>query len=82
MDTTLVEVCKTARKYRDNNGHWPCSEAELAMPKVSALMTSKNWTLDTDCEKNFAYISFKKNGTEQYKVINYLSGEITEESAN
>jgi Zn-dependent protease with chaperone function len=76
MDTTLVEICKTARNYSEINGHWPCSEAELAMPQVSALMASKNWKLESDCQNSRAYITFKKNESEHYKAIDYRSGEI------
>lgn len=82
MDKTLVQVCKTARNYHNTNGHWPCSEADLAMPQVSAILTNKNWQLDSDCEKNFAYITFDKRGKDHYRVIDYLSGEISEESSN
>ena len=82
MDTTLVKVCKTARDYRGKTGHWPCSDAQLAMPEVTALMASKKWQLDTDCEKNYAYISYKRNGKDHYRVIDYFSGKIQDEAAN
>jgi len=78
LNSTLLSIQKSAQGYRDRNGHWPCSEADLNMPQVSAVIAQKNWRLDTNCERNFASIGFKKNGADHYKMIDFTTGEIQE----
>ena len=78
LDSTLVSIQKSAQGYREKNGHWPCSEAELNMPQVSVVIAQKNWRLDTNCERNFASLGFKKGGADHYKIIDFNTGEIQE----
>lgn len=79
IDTTLSNVHKAALGYREQNGHWPCSESELNMPQLAAYLAQQNWRLDTNCAQNFASISFKKGGADHYRLIDFNSGEIREE---
>jgi Zn-dependent protease with chaperone function len=76
LDATLKGIQQTARSYREANGHWPCSEAELNLPQATAVIAQKKWRLDMDCERNLAYISYKKAGTDHYKLIDFNTGEI------
>lgn len=78
LDTTLASIHRTAQSYREKNGRWPCSEAELNLPQVTAVIAQKKWRLDTDCERNFASISFKKGGVDHYKLIDFNTGGIQE----
>ncbi len=78
VDTALTEIRENAIDYRERNNRWPCSEADLTMSKVSALVAQKNWNLELNCQNGFALIGFKKQGTEHRKAINFQTGQIEE----
>ncbi len=78
VDTALTEIRENAIDYRERNNRWPCSEADLNMSKVSALVAQKNWNLELNCQNGFALISFKKQGTEHHKTIDFQTGQTEE----
>jgi hypothetical protein len=78
IDSTLAEIQKTAVAYHERTNRWPCSEADLSMPQVSAVVAKKKWKLEVSCERNAAAIGFLKHGTEYYKLIDFNTGETSD----
>ena len=78
VDKTLAVIQKAALIHHERYNNWPCSEAELDAPEASALVARKNWKMAVNCEKTAASITYKKDGTEHFKVVDFNSGEIQE----
>jgi Zn-dependent protease with chaperone function/Tfp pilus assembly protein PilE len=78
LDTVMNEVQASAHSFYARNGRWPCTQAELNAPKALALVTQKNWKLETNCSDNVAYVNYKEQDKEYYRMVNFQTGEIQE----
>jgi type II secretory pathway pseudopilin PulG len=78
LDTVMGNVQAAARGYYEQNGRWPCTQAELDVPATMTLLTQKHWKLETSCSDKTALVTYKEQGKERYRMVNFVTGEMQE----
>jgi type II secretory pathway pseudopilin PulG len=77
LDSAAIEIQTAAHNYYEKTGSWPCSDADLDAPNAMHLISQKHWKIETDCNGKAAFVTYKENGKDCLKRINFADGEGT-----
>jgi Zn-dependent protease with chaperone function/Tfp pilus assembly major pilin PilA len=77
LDSAAIEIQAAAHSYYEKTGSWPCSDVDLNAPNAKQLISQKNWKIETNCNDKAVFVTYKENGKDCFRRINFVDGEGT-----